>query len=106
MQELIEQVQQLIDEIEGIIDDPERDRYGFNLSIRMLLPLIVRSLVQIRECLQQRPLNAKHCRQNARGLGRLSLEYVDFNESDLGKRVGQFHDELVQTLEPLLNEQS
>jgi hypothetical protein len=85
-QQLLNRFGLLQEQLEGLLQSPERAKQLLPYSY-VCLPDILGSLRQLQGSLKQQPLDRDRCRLYAAGLGRLTMEYVDLPESDLGEQI-------------------
>lgn len=98
---MIEAIEVLILEIDKMISYLTSSKDSYSPAVRELLPNVKSGLEYIRDNLANKPSNIRRARQGVSGLGRVAMEYTEFYESDLGKRVLELNNKLRKELDRL-----
>lgn len=98
---MIEAIEVLILEIDEVISYLTSSKDSYSPAVLELLRNVKTGLEYIRYNLANEPPNIRRARQGVSGLGRVTLEYSGFYESDLGKRVLELNNKLRKELDRL-----
>lgn len=98
---MIEAIEDLILETDKMISYLTSSKDSYSPAVLDLLPDVKTGLEYIRDNLANKPPNIRRARQGVSGLGRVAMEYTEFYESDLGKRVLELNNKLRKKLDQL-----
>lgn len=98
---MIEEIEAIISEIDKVINHSASSEVCYGPAVLELLPDVKAGLEYIQDNLANEPPNIRRARQGVSGLGRVTLEYSGFYESDLGKRVLELNNKLRKELDRL-----
>lgn len=99
---MIEAIEYLIHEVDKPVNHSTNLKYSYSPAVLELLPDVKAGLEYIQDSLTNDPPDIHRAREGVSGLGRVTLEYSEFYESELGKRVLELNNKLRKELDRLL----